>query len=120
MDRAGGGWLCRTTRIIGDKTSVESRYSLCSFTELEQFAQRVRQHWRIENQQHWVLDVQFGEDRNQTRKDHAPKNLALIRRVALNLLNNNKTGKDSLRCRKLHACLNDSYREELIFGKKAT
>ena len=99
---------------------MELRYYLCSFTELEKFAQSVRQHWRIENQQHWVLDVQFGEDSNRTRKDHAPENLALIRRVALNLLNNNKTGKDSLRRRKLKACLNDRYRAELIFGKNVT
>lgn len=108
-----------STRIIGDKTTVETRYYLCSFTNLVRFAQSVRQHWSIENQPHWVLDVQFGEDSNRTRKDHAPENLGLIRRVALNLLNNNKTGKDSLRRRKLRACLNDRYREELIFGKKS-
>lgn len=109
-----------STRIVGDKTSVESRYYLCSFTDLERFAQRVRQHWSIENQQHWVLDVQFGEDDNRARKDHSPENLALIRRAALNLLNNNGPSKDSLRRRKLRACLSDRYREELIFGKRKT
>ena len=106
-----------STRIIGGKTSVESRYYLCSFSGLEQFAQAVRQHWLIENRQHWVLDVQFGEDRNRTRTNHAPENLALVRRAALNLLNNNAPTKDSLRKRKLRACLSDSYRTELIFGK---
>jgi predicted transposase YbfD/YdcC len=106
-----------STRILGDKTSVETRYYLCSFIDLERFARSVRQHWAIENQQHWVLDVQFGEDDNRTRKDHAPENLALIRRAALNLLNNNGPSKDSLRRRKLRACLSDCYRAELIFGK---
>jgi predicted transposase YbfD/YdcC len=109
-----------STRILGDKTSVETRYYLCSFIDLERFARSVRQHWAIENQQHWVLDVQFGEDDNRTRKDHAPENLALIRRAALNLLNNNGPSKDSLRRRKLRACLSDRYRAELIFGKKLT
>lgn len=109
-----------STRIIGDKTSVEARYYLCSFTDLERFAQSVRQHWSIENQQHWVLDVQFGEDDNRARKDHSPENLALIRRAALNLLNNNGPSKDSLRRRKLRACLSDRYRAELIFGKRPT
>lgn len=107
-------------RIIGNKTTVETRYYLCSFIDLERFAQSVRQHWHIENQQHWVLDVQFGEDDNRTRKDHAPENLALIRRAVLNLLNNHGPSKDSLRRRKLRACLSDCYRAELIFGKKMT
>lgn len=92
-----------STRIFGDKTFVESRYYLCSFTDLERFAETVRLHWRIENQQHWVLDVQFGEDDNRARKDHSPENLALIRRAALNQLNNNGPSKDSLRRRKLRA-----------------
>jgi len=109
-----------STRIIGDKTSVETRYYLCSFNDLERFAVSVRRHWSIENQQHWVLDVQFGEDDNRARKDHSAENLALIRRVALNLFNNNGPSKDSLRRRKLRACLSDRYRSELIFGKKGT
>jgi predicted transposase YbfD/YdcC len=45
-----------------------------------------RSHWGIENQLHWVLDVQFGEDGNRARKDSAPENLALLRRLALNIL----------------------------------
>jgi predicted transposase YbfD/YdcC len=116
---AAVGWV-ESMRIIGDKTTVETRYYLCSFIDLERFAQSVRQHWHIENQQHWVLDVQFGEDDNRTRKDHAPENLALIRRAALNLLNNHGPSKDSLRRQKLRACLSDHYRAELIFGKKMT
>ena len=105
-----------STRIIGDKTTVECRYYLCSFTDLTRFAEGVRQHWSIENSQHWVLDVQFGEDDHRTRKDHSAENLALIRRAALNLLRNNGPTKDSLKRRKLRACLNDHYRFKLIFG----
>jgi predicted transposase YbfD/YdcC len=45
-----------------------------------------RSHWSIENQLHWVLDVVFDEDRARNRKDHAPENLALLRKLALNLL----------------------------------
>ena len=54
---------------------------------------------------------------DRTRKDHSPENLALIRRMALNLFNNHGSSKDSLRRRKLRACLSDRYRAELIFGK---
>src|SRR5205814_6987332 len=45
-----------------------------------------RSHWAIENQLHWVLDVHFAEDRNRARKDNAPENLAILRRLALNIL----------------------------------
>lgn len=45
-----------------------------------------RTHWTIENQLHWVLDVAFDEDASRSRKDNAPQNLALIRKLALNLL----------------------------------
>jgi predicted transposase YbfD/YdcC len=46
----------------------------------------VRTHWTIENQLHWVLDVVFDEDRARNRKDHGPANLAILRKLALNLL----------------------------------
>jgi predicted transposase YbfD/YdcC len=46
----------------------------------------VRQHWHIENRLHWVLDVALGEDRARNRKDNGPENLAILRKIALNLL----------------------------------
>lgn len=45
-----------------------------------------RTHWSIENQLHWTLDVVFDEDDARTRKDYAPENLAVIRRLAHNIL----------------------------------
>jgi predicted transposase YbfD/YdcC len=104
-------------RIIGDQTSTEHRYFLCSLTDPERFAARVRGHWGIENQQHWVLDVQFGEDACRTRNDHSAENLALIRRIALNVLRHNGPPRDSIRRRKLRAALNDDYRLRLLFGQ---
>lgn len=49
----------------------------------------MRTHWHVENRLHWVLDVVMDEDGSRTRKDHAPENLARIRRFALNLLRAN-------------------------------
>lgn len=109
-----------STRIIGDKTSIEYWYYLCSFGDLSRFADGVRQHWAIENSQHWVLDVQFGEDANRARVDHSAENLALMRRMALNLLRNNGPTKDSLKRRKLRACVNDDYRFKLLFSTATT
>jgi predicted transposase YbfD/YdcC len=46
----------------------------------------VRAHWGIENRLHWVLDVVFSEDAARSRKGHAPENLAVIRKLAVNIL----------------------------------
>ena len=56
----------------------------------------IRAHWTIENQAHWVLDVVFNEDRCRARKDHTPYNLALLRRICLNLLRQHQ-GRASLK-----------------------
>ena len=106
-----------STRIIGENTRTECRYFLCSLVERDRFAATVRQHWGIENQQHWVLDVQFGEDACRTRTDHSAENLALIRRMALNVLHHNGPARESIRRRKLRAALNDEYRLRLLFGQ---
>lgn len=67
-----------STRLIGDDVSTECRYFLCSLTDPHRFAAIVRGHWGIENQEHWILDVQFGEDACRTRRDHSAQNLGLI------------------------------------------
>ena len=108
-----------STRIIGDHASTECRYFLCSFLDRDRFATAVRGHWGIENQQHWVLDVQFGEDACRTRHDHSAENLALIRRMALNILRHNGPPRDSIRRRKLRAALNDDYRLRLLLGQSS-
>lgn len=109
-----------STRILGDRTTTECRDYLCSFGDLARFADAVRGHWAIENGQHWVPDVQFGEDAHRASKDHSAQNLALVRRMALNLIRHNGPSKDSLRRRKLRASLNDDYRSQLIFGAPQT
>ena len=53
----------------------------------------VRSHWSIENQLHWVLDVIMNEDGNRARKDNSPENLAILRRLALNILTTHQDGK---------------------------
>jgi len=69
------------------KISRSHRYYLCSARlSAERFAKAVRAHWSIENGVHWVLDVVFDEDRARNRKDHGAENLAVIRKLALNVL----------------------------------
>lgn len=112
--------MVESTREEGGKISKERRYYLSSIKDLNRFAALVRGHWSIENQQHWILDVQFHEDLNQTRNSQAAANLALMRRVALNLLHNDENKKKSIRRKKMHAMMNDAYREQLLFGSPIT
>lgn len=52
-----------------------------------------RGHWGIENKLHWKLDVIFEEDNARTRKDYAPENLAVVRRIAHNILSKHPSDK---------------------------
>ncbi len=76
------------TRSDAGGISVSTRYYLSSSRLTpEAFARAVRAHWAIENPLHWVLDVTFDEDRARNRRDNCPENLAILRRLTLNLLN---------------------------------
>jgi len=61
-------------------------YLLSTSMSPKRLLQVTRSHWGIENKLHWVLDVQLAEDANRARKDNAPENLAILRRLALNIL----------------------------------
>jgi|SRR5882672_1804778 len=72
-----------------------------------------RTHWGIENQLHWVLDVVFNEDRARNRKDNGPQNLAIMRKLALNLLRSHPD-KASIRRKIKHAGWNDAFLLSLL------
>lgn len=74
-------------RVGGKDTEVAVRHFLLSRSlSAKRLLTVVREHWGIENQLHWVLDVVFNEDRARNRKDHGPENLSILRKLALNLL----------------------------------
>ncbi len=81
--------IARVERIVerDGKTTRSARHYLSSAPlTAERFAEAARAHWGIENGVHWVLDTTFDEDRARNRKDHGPENLAIIRKLALNIL----------------------------------
>jgi predicted transposase YbfD/YdcC len=96
-------------RIIGDKTTKERRYFICSIeANAKKFCRAVREHWHVENKLHWVLDVTFNEDGNQTRNDRAAQNLSMMRRLALNAVKQDKS-KGSLKTKMLRAGWNKKF-----------
>lgn len=102
--------LVEATREVGGQVTTEVRYHLSSLpVKAERFAEAVRGHWGIENSCHWILDVVFGEDDSRVRVGHAAQKLALIRRLALNLLQQEKTLKRGIKTKRLKAALDDRY-----------
>jgi predicted transposase YbfD/YdcC len=93
------------------------RFYLSSLSRSAQdFASLIRQHWDIENKLHWSLDVTFNEDHCRIRKDNAPENMAALRRLALNLLRQNRSKSISLRRKRLLCSLDEDYLLQTISG----
>jgi predicted transposase YbfD/YdcC len=98
------------------KTSDEVRYFFSSLpAKVKRLAGAVRQHWGIENGLHWVLDVAFNEDRMRQRDRTGIENLALLNRLAVSLLRQDKTVKAGVKCKRKHAGWDDNYLLHLLF-----
>lgn len=80
--------LVESKREINDQTTIEKRYYISSLKDVEalELGESIRSHWAVENNLHWNLDVSFKEDACRIRKDHAPQNFSLLRKLALAML----------------------------------
>lgn len=107
--------LIESVRTEGHKTSTEHRLYVSSLvTDAKALLSVVRAHWGIENSLHWVLDVVFGEDLCRVRKDHAARNFAILRHLALNLVRSDTSSKSSLRVRRKRAGWDNNYLQYLL------
>ena len=107
--------ICTEVRHEQTTLSRETRYFISSLAGSAQaMIDAVRGHWGIENGLHWVLDVTFREDDSRVRKDHAPENLAVLRHIALNVLNQARSGKDSIKTMRLRAGWDETYLAKLL------
>lgn len=99
------------------KRTPECRYYICSrIASAIDLLAAVRSHWGVENNVHWVLDVTFDEDGSRVRKGHAQQNFATMRRIALNMLNQDTMKKDSLKGKRQLAGWDETYLEQLVFN----
>jgi predicted transposase YbfD/YdcC len=102
-------------RHLRTKTTHEIQFYLSSLSSnSSQIPRAIRQHWGVENSLHWVLDVTFNEDACRVRSLHAPHNLALVRRFALNILNCEPTFKGSLKQKSKRAAMDNRYMLTLL------
>jgi len=111
--------MCHSERTVQGQTSHEVRYFIGSRkASAKTYGDALRNHWRIENCQHWQLDVSFGEDSSRIQDRNGAENFAMLRRIALNLLKQHPS-KGSIDTKRLQAGWNTDFLEEVlhILGK---
>jgi predicted transposase YbfD/YdcC len=106
----------RSINGTGKVTAVIRYYLSSSKQPPAQLATAIRRHWMIENGLHWVLDVGFNEDASRVRERTAARNLALLRRIALNLARADTTLKASLKGKRKSAAWDNAFMATLIKG----
>lgn len=103
--------MCKKT----EKKSKEIRYYISSLSSgPESLSQNIRDHWSVENNLHWSLDVIFKEDSSLKKKGFSAQNYNIIAKMSLALLEKEKTMKASKVLRRQAAALDDNYRERVI------
>jgi predicted transposase YbfD/YdcC len=103
-------------RTINGKTSWERRLYIASIApDASKLADVVRAHWGIENQVHWCLDVALNDDQMRARVKNAGANLAIVRRLVLNLFRlDTSKRKGGIPTRRILAASSDAFRETLL------
>lgn len=108
--------VVETTREGKGKVRHERRCYISSLApDADRLAKAVRQHWGIENRVHWCLDVTFADDQMRARMAHAGHNLAILKRLTLNLIRLDPVKrKGSFKTKRIIAATSDEYRAHLL------
>ncbi len=97
-------------RVVGDTETSETRWYVSSHAPRAKFlAEAIRRHWSIENSQHWVLDVVFGEDQRRQQDRNSGANLAAVRRLAVSLLRRETSNRRGAKNKRLNCALDPTY-----------
>jgi predicted transposase YbfD/YdcC len=110
--------VARITSKRGRDKTVQRYFLLTRRYTPAELLHIVRQHWGIENVLHWTLDVVLDEDQTRSRKDHAPANLAVLRRLALNIARAHPDTKTSLRGKLKRAAWDDSFLVDMLLNMR--
>lgn len=107
------GKVVRIRETAAKTTTETAYYLLSSALSPDRLNEVVRSHWAVENQLHWRLDVVMNEDQDRTRLGNGPNNLAVLRHMALNVMQKDAP-KGSLRGKFKRAGWDDAYLSSLI------
>ena len=96
-----------------DRSTSDTRTYICSAQlDIERIAKACRGHWGVESM-HWLLDVEFKDDLSRYRTGHGAKNMAVVRRFALDLVRSHKaTG--SIKTRRKRASWNTEFLMQVL------
>jgi predicted transposase YbfD/YdcC len=103
------GWAIRNTVRDGHYTGL-LRYFINSLKpDAKRFGTAVCGHWGIENSQHWALDIVFREDDRRQQERYGAANHAIVRRLAVSLLHQEKTITRGAKDKRMVAALEPTY-----------
>jgi len=96
------------------KTTEEVHYYMTSSEKpIKDLARMIRNHWSVENQLHWVLDVEFKEDKSRKRTGNQASNFSVIRKLVLNLINQHR-GIKSIKAWRMSCAVSDQIRANTL------
>lgn len=108
------GMTYRSRIIDGRTEEFVSTFITSLPCKVRDIAKRIRQHWGIENSQHYVLDVTFSEDSSRIRKGSGPEIASAFRRLALNILQKDTSIKDNIRGKRKRCAWDNTAIEKLL------
>lgn len=104
-----------TRQVTGQDRTTAVRYYVRSLpSDAGVIAHAVRSHWGIENRLHWVLDVAFREDESRTRTGHSAQNLAVLRKLALTLIQQDPSLTVGVKASRMKAAWDTGYLLRLL------
>lgn len=91
------GMIYRSRLVDGKLQEHVSTFITSLPNRVKNIGKRLREHWGIENSQHYILDVTFTEDSSRIRKGTGPEISSVFRRMALSILQQDTSIKDTIR-----------------------
>jgi len=114
----GGAWQHRRGESHPQdrrERNVKRRYFIASLdADAQDMLTYIRTHWEVEYKLHWCPDVVFREDESRVRKGHALENLAIMRKIALNVLRKEKSRKCGAKAKRLICAMDADYLLKVI------
>jgi len=107
-------WYSENVQWMQDRQQWQGLSSLVAVETQRTIGQMIRSHWGIENKLHWSLDVSFGEDNSRIRKGFGAENVSRLRRIALNLLKQEKTAKCGIKIKQHKAGWDEKYLQKIL------
>jgi len=104
----------RKTIATGKMSKEKSYYIASKELTAKKANEIIRDHWGIENNLHWVLDVVFGEDANTNRTKNSAANFSLIRKLAYNKLKSKPKKAVSINRKMRKGLMNINYLNNIL------